>query len=116
MDIFAALQQLGSLIRQIQGALGGRRMNIRGLVAADGSISAGSGFSLTHTASSGSYAITYNTAFDTEAFVQVTLAITGGTLGWKVSSASVTGCTIATYNSSTGANTDAAFYLAVDGK
>jgi len=114
MDVFAQLSNLGSLIRQLQGALGGRRMDIRGLVAADGSISAGSGFSVSKT--TGTYVITYDTAFDTEAFVQVTLAVTAGTLGWKVSSASVSGCTVATYNSSTGANTDSAFYLAVDGK
>lgn len=90
-------------------------MNVRGLVTAAGAITVGTGFTVAHVAASGTYTITYITPFDAEPVVQATVGSTGGVIGIKLTAHSASGCTVLTYNSSTGASVDAEFFLSVDG-
>lgn len=109
-DAFGRLQ---SLILQLQGALGGMRHDVRGLVSSAGAASPAKGFTVSKTGT-GTYVITYTTAFSTEPIPQLTIA-QGGALQAEVSAHSTTGCTVTTFNTASGANADSAFFISVDG-
>jgi hypothetical protein len=98
MDVFAELKRLGSLIRQIQGALGGRRYDVQGVVSSTGTAT-GVGFSASKT-STGTYAIVYGTAFASGSVPQATLGATSSVSGVAITSSSATGCTVVTFNGS----------------
>jgi hypothetical protein len=86
VDVFAELQRQASLIRQLQGALGGNRV-VRGIV--DGSsgtpsISEGTGtFTITDNGV-GDYTINFTQAFGDVPSVDVTAGSTAGDISGKI--------------------------------
>jgi hypothetical protein len=79
VSLAGQLDFLASLIRQLQGALGGNRI-VRGTVSPAGAIVVGEGFTSSKLAT-GTYQVVFDTAFSAPPSVVVSLGMTAGTVG-----------------------------------
>lgn len=96
----AQLARIETLIRQLQGALGGNRV-VRGIITSTGAIAAGTGFSVNKTGT-GVYVITFDPVFSDTPAVTPTAGQSGG-LAAIVTAVSPSTVTVVTVNGSVAA-------------
>lgn len=108
MSLESKLENLASLIRQLQGALGGNRI-IRGTVSSAGAIVVGSGFTVSRTGV-GQYTVTFTTAFADHPTVTLGAGITVANYAVKLTTRSATAIAVNTITiAAAPANVDAEF-------